>query len=249
MQISKKKISCCLKIVLIILLHTSFLVLLTGCWDSRELSELAVIGAIGVAKENDKIHLTYEVIKPIPSKKSETSENPIKYLEANGDSLMDAESNINLMFDADPFMPHANCFIFDEGISREGLMQYIDFFIRDQNFRWYVHCAVTKGEKPSEFIGLDGGIEKIPSRHLEAVFDNNENNPKSVSIKLFKFIKDYYEDGKEPVMGVVEKIKRIVIEKSGEKKEEYDVVVEGAAVFLQDEFIGFLMELRQEHLI
>ena len=56
----KKRIIQNIFIVIVVLI----LLLNTGCWNKKELSELGIIGAVGIDKNKDNIKLTYEIVTP-----------------------------------------------------------------------------------------------------------------------------------------------------------------------------------------
>jgi spore germination protein KC len=215
----------------------------TGCWDRRELTDLAIVGAIAIDKIGDKVNLSYEIIKAKSQDTKGSDEPPVYYLQSEGETISDSIKNATVKSDKVLFWPHTNMIYFSEKFAKDGLFSYIDYFNRNHEARRYVNLAVTKTNNAYEILTVDG-INDIPSLYTEKLFENYSLNGKSVSVKLLDFLKTYYAEGIEPVTGIIEPKKRI--EGKSEKKESKDgeeenlvPFIEGLAVFKEDKFIGF----------
>ena len=239
------------KRVISLILIISFAPAASGCWNRHELNTLGILGALAVDMEGEKYKLTFEIIKPKPAAGSKKGggekDEPVKFIQSTGDSLLDALRNATLSFDRKIFMPHAKAYIFSEEVARKGLLNYIDFLQRDHETRRTTYILIAKGSSAAEMLNATGGIEDIPSNYIERLIEGQKFNSKSLSIRLLDFLKYYYERGKQPVIGIIQKKEKAIKEAGGEKgKTEYELSVEGAAVFFEEKLVGFLngMETR-----
>jgi len=228
------------KIFLIIVIILAIL-FSTGCWNRRELSEIGIIGAAAIDAEADKIKLTYEVITPKRLDTKSGDEAPASYFQSEGETIFEASRNSTLKLNKKLFWSHANVFYFNEMSAKDGLLTYLDFFNRGHESRGYVNIAIAKGESAYKIIGIGGLKGEVPSSYVEAVFENSAVNGKAASIKIVDFLKTYYEEGIEPVVGAIQTIKRneTELKMPTDKKEEYMPLVEGLAVFKEDILVGF----------
>ncbi|HSH36251.1 MAG TPA: hypothetical protein VK998_08360, partial [Schnuerera sp.] len=65
------------------------LVVLTGCWNARELNELGLSLIIGLDLEDDKVLLTAEIINPTYSHQSTVTTGQgsfVKYIQGTGNN-------------------------------------------------------------------------------------------------------------------------------------------------------------------
>ncbi len=229
--------------LLAIILVLTMVLFFSGCWNRRELDDLGIIGAVAFDSTEEKVKLIFEIIKPQQKKSdSERGSQEIIYVESTGDTFFDAIRNATLKFDRKLFWPHTKVYIFSEAFARKGLAtEYIDYFQRDHETRMNVYLVVARNNPVSEIIGISGGIEKIPSDYLEGLLKAQKANSKAVAVRLRDFLRIYYDEGIQPVMGVVQAIQKV---KTGVNSEnggtKYEIKDEGSAVFLEGKMIGFL---------
>lgn len=214
-------------------------IILSGCWNRRELDELGIVGAIATDMVDEKFLLTFELMRPIKSGRGgEGEEEGGVYVSALGDSVFEAIRNVTMKFDRRLFLPHSRVFIFSEEIARKGLIDYLDFWNRDHESRKSAYIIVTKGDRAESVLGVSGGLEKQTAIYLEDIIENQGANSKTVKVTVREFMMAYYSEGMEPVsIGVVEKKRK---EQRGEAKEKYELNAEGSAVFVEGKLIGFL---------
>ena len=110
--------------------------LLTGCYNYREINELAIVSGVSIRKVDDEIELTTEVINPKKEQDASSGEEPefIIYT-SRAKSVQEA---IRKMIKESPrkmYGAHIEILVIDEGIAREYLMDILDFFARDPEIR------------------------------------------------------------------------------------------------------------------
>jgi spore germination protein KC len=130
---------------------------------------------------------------------------------------------------------------FSKKFAEDGLFKFIDYFNRNHESRRYVNLAITEDNSNYETLAT-GETGEIPSNYVENLFENSSSNGKSVSIKLNDFLKAYYTEGIEPVVGVFKSANRIQgkPEEKDSKKEGNKIPdIEGLAVFRDDKLIGY----------
>lgn len=216
--------------------------LLTGCWNRKELGELGVVGAAAIDAENNNIKLTIELIQPKNMLDSSGSKERASYFQSEGETIFDAVRNATLKTDKKLYWPHASAYFFNEEVAKTGMATYLDFFNRDHESKRYVNIAIAKGAPAYDLIGIAGTKSDIPSMYVESLFKNSKSNGKAVSIKLMDFLKTYYEEGIQPVVGVLQVVHRNEsnIKAPLGENGEYMLSNEGCAVFNQDKMVGFL---------
>lgn len=217
---------------------------LTGCWNRRELHDLGIVGMMGVENADKELKLTVELIQPQrggSSKSGGGGEGGEKKssisLQADGETLFDAIRNATLKSDRKLFFSHMGVIILSEDIARQGLANQMDFMFRDHELRTRIPLLIAVDASPSEIMGIAPGIEDVPSKYIQGVLRSFKSTAKSVDTKAVEFMQLYKGAGKNPVVGVLRKVKKHKVEAKGA---EYELVNEGAAVFLKDKLVGFL---------
>ena len=229
------------KIILTILI-TIQMVLLTGCWSSKEINELGIVTMLTIDIEDGEIIVTAEVIVPKPPMGSTESgkKESAKYVQGRGKSLFEAVRNTTLQFDRRLYLPHNQIYILSEEFAREGLAEYTDFILRDHELRETAQLLVAKGGKAYELMGISGGIEELSGAYIESLVKNIKFNSKAVSVTLTDYMRNYYDVEIQPVLGKIEK-KEMTIEKiKGKKEKTTGLTIEGASVFNRGKLVGFL---------
>lgn len=132
------------------ILSLVILLMLTGCWDKKELNEVAVVIGAGVDKEADnKYRVTAQVIKPVTSQGGPAgggSELPTWSLSADGVTIMDAIRTLNKISPRRLYWPHMQIIIFGEELAKEGTAPVLNWFERDRDSRSGTYVVVTRGK-------------------------------------------------------------------------------------------------------
>jgi len=214
--------------------------LLTGCWNRRELSTIGIIGLIGVDTDDNGIKTTLEVINPEKSSTGGGGKNeiPFKYVQSSGKTLSEAFRSTTLRFDREPFLSHAKEFLFSEEIARNGLAEHLDVILRNHELRLSMHLVIVKDASAADVMSIGSGINIIPSSYLEDLLKQHKIHSTSVDSKVLDFLKTYNDKGINPVVTVLKKVKKAKI--GAGKSAEYELSPEGAAVFSKDRLVGFL---------
>ncbi|HWQ41443.1 MAG TPA: Ger(x)C family spore germination protein [Desulfosporosinus sp.] len=218
----------------------SIFLLTTGCWDRKELDQVAIAAAIGIDKGADqKIQLTVQIIKPGALKSpsdggSSGTEKGVWIIKSSGDTVFEAVKNFREKSGRQLFWPHTKVIVIGEKIAKEGILPAIDWFLRDPDMRLRTYVLVTQGEA-SEIINGDSGLEKIPASHLERMIKDYDILSKSVATNLMDITNMLLSHPSHAVIGRVGKSKSV--------QGEEEVFLREAGVFRKDKLLGWLNPL------
>src|SRR4051794_23013200 len=104
------------------------IIMLTGCWNYKEIDKLAIVAGAAIDKEDDQFLLTAEVVKTKGEKDSKPESLKI---EGRGKTIFDATRNINKVSGKRLYWSHAKVIIISQEVAREGIIPAIDLFNRD----------------------------------------------------------------------------------------------------------------------
>jgi spore germination protein KC len=161
------------KLVFLIVLMT-LPVLLSGCWSKKELTDLAIVAALGVDKTDDgKYVLTLQIINPgnvaggIRGGGGGTESPPITVYSATGNNLVEASRRATSKISRRLYYAHTNLVVVGENLaSEEGLSTFIDAIDRDHEFRITTTMVITHQSTAEELVKTLTPIDKIPANKV-----------------------------------------------------------------------------------
>lgn len=209
---------------------------LSGCWNRRELNTLGFMGMIGIDmnKTDNNLQVTLEILK---AQKMGSETAPAKYVQATGQTLFGAIRNAGLKLDRRTFGAFNRMVIVSEEATSHVLV--FDHYFRDHEDRLPIPLLIAQGVSAADVMGIAGGIQNQPSGYLNDIWKEQRYNGKTITSTVLDFFKSYLVKGKNPVAGVVRKVKKV--KTGGQKQEqEYELTTEGAAVFVKSRLAGFL---------
>ncbi|KZL92412.1 spore germination protein B3 precursor [Clostridium magnum DSM 2767] len=212
----------------------------TGCWNNRDLTKRSFAVAVGIDKnEENKIEVTMQVVKPQMIKGTSegglrSKENAVWTLSSTGETTFDAIRNFLKMVDRKIFLTHIQIIVIGERLAREGVMETLDFFERDQEANFQSFVLVAKNITAKEIINAKTGIGQIPAVHITDTLKNNTALSKTKDTKLFDLMKDIRSSGKNAIIGTIETSNN----RGGASVE--NMKIEGTAAFEKDKMIGWL---------
>jgi len=225
-----------LKIGIIAVLFLMNLIL-TGCWNNKDLSEINMVTAIGIDRTEDgKVVLTVQVVEPAAIQSSGSRKGggggaqlkPIFVQSYEGETVFDALRSMLSVVDKKMFLSTAQVLILGERLSRNGINEALDFFQRDHEVGYTMDVLVARYATPKEILEMETDIDSIPAMYIKGTIENTVSRAKVKQTMLIDLIKDMGNSGREIAIGQVTK--------AGEKR----VRTEGTAVFRDGKLVGWL---------
>ncbi|PEU49991.1 spore gernimation protein KC, partial [Priestia megaterium] len=104
-----------------LLLLMTMMVLLTSCWSKKELTDLAIVAALGVDKTKDgRYHITLQIINPgnvaggMQGGGGGTQSPPITIYSASGDNIVEASRRASGRISRRLYYAHTNLVVVGE---------------------------------------------------------------------------------------------------------------------------------------
>lgn len=219
--------------------------LLTGCYNYREINELAIVSGVSIRKVDDEIELTTEVINPKKEQDASSGEEPefIIYT-SRAKSVQEA---IRKMIKESPrkmYGAHIEILVIDEGIAREYLMDILDSFARDPEIRSEFKVLVGKSD---DILKITTPLEKISSENIRNSLENNNKYLGFANVVTYhELISNVLNPNIELVLPVLSMKGNVNL---GEDKENISntsvkatSIIDGMAIFRNNKLIGYLTE-------
>jgi spore germination protein KC len=161
------------KLVFLIVLLT-IPVLLSGCWSKKELTDLAIVAAMGIDKTDDgKYALTLQIINPgnvaggMRGGGGGTQSPPVTIYSGTGNNLVEASRNASSEISRRLYYAHTNLVVVGEDLAREeGLAAIIDSIDRDHEFRITTTMVITHQATAEELVKTLTPVDKIPANKV-----------------------------------------------------------------------------------
>ncbi|MBM7686726.1 spore germination protein KC [Defluviitalea raffinosedens] len=214
-----------------------FPLMLTGCWNNRDLTEINIVAGLGLDRTEDgKVLLTVQVVEPAAIQSTSSGKGkgggaqpkPVFIESYEGETVFDAVRGMLSIVDKRLFLSTAQVLILGERLSQDGIEEVLDFFQRDYEIDYSMTVLVAKGVTPREILEMETDMESIPAVYINETVENTVSRGTLKKTMLIDLIKDMGGSGRQPAIGQ--------ISKAGEKK----VITEGTAVFRDGKLAGWL---------
>lgn len=217
------------KLLLLLLIILACCSVLTGCWNYKEIEQLAIVAGAAVDKNEDgSVHLTVEIVD-IGSDGS-TTYKPV-YLESDGATFFEAVRRTIAMEGKRMYWSHAKVVIVSEDIAKGDINKYLDFLFRDPEAREDIWLLVSQEKTAKEVLLSKGELKPIVSFQIDDTMRAQNAISRFPYIELFEFFDRMFYKQVAPILPAVH-----LIEQEGEKTPE----VAGTAIFKNNKLVGYL---------
>ena len=114
---------------------------LSGCWSTKELNELAFVVAVGIDKTKDgKYVMIFQVVNPgnvVGARQIGGGSGgvPVSIYKATGDNLVEASRKASKKLSRLAYYAHTNLVVISEEVAKEGVNGLFDALERNSEFR------------------------------------------------------------------------------------------------------------------
>jgi len=148
----------------------------SGCWDRRELNDLAFVSAMGIdAEENaGRYRVTFQVVNADEVAGSSTAgggaaggkSTPVVVLDSEGSTLFEAIRRASRKIPRRLYFAHMRLVVIGENQARRGIRDLFDFLDRSNEIRLNSKMIVARDADASTVISQLTQIERIPAAAL-----------------------------------------------------------------------------------
>lgn len=231
--------------------------LLSGCWSRKEPKTLALVNSIIYdLSDNGGYEVTAEVINPAAQgsvKDGGSGKSPNITLTSIGSSFPEAVRNVSESLERTVFGGHNKVRFFTEKLAQKDITSIMDYVLRDRLTDENPLMVVIKHAEPELVYSSMLGLSETVGDYIESM---SETQPatmsKSVFVKTLDFIKDYYNEGKQPIAGVVDLVEceskpsNNTVTDTGaqiDSNKKYRIIYKGLAAFKDKKLAGYMDEI------
>ncbi|MEH7073519.1 Ger(x)C family spore germination protein [Neobacillus drentensis] len=226
-----------------------FVPILSGCWNRRELNELAIVAALAIDKTGDNYLVTAQVIDPgqVSTNGGGGGRAPVTTYSEKGKHIFEAVRRMTTITPRKLYFSHLQMLVISEEVAREGMNNTLDFLTRDPEFRKDFYIVVSRELNASQILKNLSPIEKIPAQKMRSSLETSQKAwAPTIAIQMDELISSLTSDGSNPVLT------GITIKGEGDDGQTLQNVeriepfarlkYKNIAVFKKDKLIGWLNE-------
>jgi spore germination protein KC len=235
-----------------LLLISLSVLILSGCWTKKELTELALVSAIGIDKNEDGQYVgTLQIINPGNVAGGKIGQGggatpPISVYSATGENIVAVSRNASTKVSRKMYYAHTNLVVLsDELAEEEGIGSILDALERDPNFRSTATIVIAKDVKAGDVVKALTPIDKISANKVIKTLEYTEKiHGYQMKVTLQELISSLVTPGKEPMLtGVVLKGDSQELEKMENLQETEPLAtleMNGMAIFKNEKLVDWL---------
>jgi spore germination protein KC len=202
---------------------------ISGCWNYREIDQLAIVAGSAIDKEDDKYLVSAEIVNVTGGKEAKVSP---KVVTGIGDTIFDAIRNTIKISGKPLYWAHSEILIISEEIAREGIVDVIDMFTRHPETRMSSNLLISKNKKAKEILEQQSITTEIQSSEINRMLMSQKLLSKAPVLAVYQFVDTLADNTRSAVLPTID------ITENHDKSDE----LYGTAVFKKDKLSGFLNE-------
>jgi len=218
---------------------------LTGCYNYRELNDLAIVSGISIAKVDDGYELTVEVVNTKKEQDASSSrETDFVIYRNTSDSLQEGFRRLINEAPKKMYGAQIELLILDESLAKSDLKNIMDFLSRDPEVRSEFYVIVGKSDN---ILEITTPLVNINSKNIIQSLESNNTYLGSVNLVTFHDLIDNYLNDKIDL--ALPAIKMVGDIENGEENDNLEDtntktfnLLSNMAIFKDNKLVGYLTE-------
>jgi len=198
------------RIISVLILTIYIFILLSGCYDSREVDEQTYIIALGIDEgKSNNLRMTLQYALPLAmggggSGGGSSSSQPITSLTLECASVYAGLNMANNFVGKQLNLAHAKVMVFSEEVAREGKAgMLVRAIIRSREFRPNMFIAVARGSAKDYLESIKPVQEADPAKYYDLKFDAYKYTGFTANTQMFYFYINEESNAMQPVATLV----------------------------------------------
>jgi spore germination protein KC len=182
--------------------------LLSGCWSKKELTDLAIVAALGIDKNEEGRYVgTLQIINPGNVASGiqgggGSQGPPVSVITGTGDTIVELSRRTSRKLSRRLYYAHTNLVVISEELAKEeAINDILDSLERDAEFRSTAIIVIAQGSKASDIVKVLTAIDKIPANKVIKTLKFTERTwGENISVNMQEAIQTLVSPGKELVV-------------------------------------------------
>lgn len=143
----------------------TIILLITGCYNYRELNDLAIIDALGIDYKNNKFLVTAQILN-VEKKETDDTKKLIVVYEGEGQSIAEAIRNMSLDDPKEMYLGHLELIILGESLTKDNTNKVFEFLLRDPKLRSEALVVSSLNNSAREILNQKVNSNIFPSKSI-----------------------------------------------------------------------------------
>lgn len=184
------------KILLILCILSIIVISLSGCYDSRNIEDLAYATALGLdISPNDMLLITLQISIPSSSSDNGSSQsNKTDTITVECSSISSGLSLINSYVSKEINLSHCKVIVFSEKLAEQGISEHIDTLKNNIEIRSDCNIIISKCRAKDFIENASPSFETLTARYYEVALSSTEYTGYTTSTELIDFFGNMKND-------------------------------------------------------
>ncbi|MBJ6362695.1 Ger(x)C family spore germination protein [Paenibacillus sp. GCM10012307] len=238
-----------MKVVRVLLASFLLLSLLPGCWNRKEINELAIQVGTAIDKVGSQYRVAVQVVVPaeVSSRAAGSGRSPVTIYEATATTIFEAFRKLTETSPREIYSAHIRVLVLGEALAREGIIDVLDALSRNPEARSDFYIMIARKSEGKDVLKILTTLEKIPAENLFHTLDTSSKTwSPTTSVTLDQLIEQLVTKSSSPVLTGAKIIGNqhggMTIKNVEEAESAAMVRFIGLAVFKEDKLEGWLNE-------
>lgn len=220
-----------------------FIFMMTGCYNYRELNDLAIISGVSISKSDNIYNITVEVVNPKKEQDTSSGKEPDYVIyEGYGNSMQEAFRNIVKESPQKLYGAQIDILIIDEETARDGVSEILDFFARDPEVRSEFYVVISKN---SDALKVISPLVNLSSKNIISSLKSTNTYIGSVNLVTYnELLNDFINPHKEIALPSIEVVGNENIGETNENIEKTtssaNNVISNMCIFKDNKMLDYL---------
>ena len=143
----------------------TIILLITGCYNYRELNDLAIIDALGIDYKDNKFLVTAQILN-VEKKETDDTKKLIVVYEGEGQSIAEAIRNMSLDDPKEMYLGHLELIILGESLTKDNTNKVFEFLLRDPKLRSEALVVSSLNNSAREILNQKVNSNIFPSKSI-----------------------------------------------------------------------------------
>ncbi|MFD2611837.1 Ger(x)C family spore germination protein [Paenibacillus gansuensis] len=223
---------------------------LPGCWNRRELNDLAITLGLGLDKEeNGNYTVSAQVVNPssIGGKSRGGGATPAVVYTAEGRTILEAVRKMTKQTPREIYSAHLRVLVIGERLAKEGVAPALDYLARDHEIRNDFYILVARRTTAQKVLRIFTPLETVPAQKMFNSLTTSEQVwAPSIGIYLDDLLSRVISKNMWPVLTGVEIAGPVSEGESLDSMQTIDpparLTIGNLAVFKKDRLVAWLNE-------
>ncbi|HEX2926507.1 MAG TPA: Ger(x)C family spore germination protein [Ruminiclostridium sp.] len=236
-----------IRLICMILCSTFCVITLSGCYDNREIEDLAYVVAIGIdSAEGGMLDLTFQTAVPRAITTGQGKNTEIRSFKT--DNFLSGFRKTGRYLSKKINLSHTKIIVVSEELAKKGLLPFLNGLQNYMELRPNVNIIVAAQGAKNYIESIQPRLSASPTKFYDMMFKSYETDFRVQSSQLGDYLYRAGSSGSQPVTvytgadSTVSDIKNSETDKSAEQSDniQKNMSIKGLAVFNGDKMVGSL---------